>query len=650
MAKHLALLLALLMFSVSDAQIAIMGHAVLNNSPIQNTRITVLANGVATKTLNTLGRSDFKLELPYGKIYQIVFQNKVGPPLQMEVSGANVPVDKQRYLMTYEMLIPFVSRNDEDIDTSVFQRPFHKVFFNGVNQMVADTAYNMQFENSIIKKRSLNNKMVALSNPNSKVILSGKLSCGSGAACLTEKQISLYSKNGQLLKTTVTNRLGSFAFTGVTSGEVDYITMEFPEMSIPAEVSIVDNHNVLICRSTITAKQCKWQINPVTIDKMLDNNFATNIGGKLIFNSMREKKFFAEKTVYLCNRYNTVVKKTKTNLFGTFVFEDIRPDIVYYIGVDPSEVTHGAKIDLLNKEDKYVTTFDTITAGRLSFRLSTSPNVLFNDISVAENEMKMDIKATIYGDNVNNPIGKLKILLLNDEYKVIDSAITDNFGTFKFKYLPFLKRFYLSAENTGNVLDVFKNILIYSTDANLVKIMTHQKGTKFTYTPLSAEMNRLRDIEMEDPWLELMPSDLAAAEDSLILGTSFSTNSKTGPKLIVENILFEANDSKITPQAKEVLDKVVLVLAKNLSLKVEVGAHTDSKGSAAANLKLSDERAKIVRQYIVTSGIKEERVTSKGYGESKLINHCDDTHECSEKEHAQNRRIEFKILDNQETK
>ena len=44
---------------------------------------------------------------------------------------------------------------------------------------------------------------------------------------------------------------------------------------------------------------------------------------------------------------------------------------------------------------------------------------------------------------------------------------------------------------------VFKNILIYSSDDNLIKIMTHQKGTKFTYTPLSAEMNRLRDIEME---------------------------------------------------------------------------------------------------------------------------------------------------------
>ena len=648
MTKLPAIIYLLLIAAISNGQIAIMGHAVLNNSPLQNTRITVLSNGVTTKTLNTLGRSDFKLELPFGSTYQITFQNRVGPELHMEVSGVNVPPDKQRYLMTYEMLVPFVSRYDEDIDTTVFQRPFHKIYFNGINQMVADTGYNMQFENTIIKKRALNNKTDALSNPNSKVILTGKLNCGSGAACLTEKQIHLYNHTGQLLKSTVTNRLGAFAFTGVTSGEVDYITMDFPEMAVPAEVTIVDNHNKTICKSTINNKQCRWQINASTIDKMLDNNFATNIGGKLVYSSAREKKFFAEQTVYLCNRYNTIVKKTKTNLFGTFVFEDIRPDIVYYIGVDPKAVGAGAKIDLLNKEDKFIKTFDTVTAGRLSFKLPTTPNPLFNDISVAENEMKMDIKATIYGDNVNNPIGKLKILLLNDDYVVIDSAVTDNFGTFKFKYLPFLKRFYLSAENTGNVLDVFKNILIYSSDDNLIKIMTHQKGTKFTYTPLSAEMNRLRDIEMEDPWLELMPNDPAALQDSLVLSAGVSMNSKTGPKLIVENILFEANDSKITPQAKEILDKVVLVLAKNLTLRVEVGAHTDSKGSAAANLKLSEERAKVVRQYIVTSGIKDDRVTAKGYGETKLLNHCDDHHECSEKEHSQNRRIEFKILDNQE--
>lgn len=642
--------IVILFFGLQNfAQITILGYSMLNNSALPQTTITVKSNGVTTRTLNTAGRSDFKLELPFGQNYQVFFFNRIGPLMHMEVIANTVPAEKYRYLMTYEMIVPFVNRHDDDVDTSVFSKPFHRISFNGENRMVADTVYNLRFENTIIKKAFLNNKVNIRNDPNSKVVLTGKISCGNGQACLVEKPIRLYGRNGQVLKSTVTNRLGAFAFTGITASEADYITMEFPEMSGPAEVLIVDAQDKTICNSSIASRQCRWQLTSVSLDKMLDNNFGTNIGGKLISANPREKKFFADKTVYLCNRMNTVVKKTKTNMFGTFVFEDIKPDNQYFIGVDRSEISPGAKIDLLNKEDRYVTTLDTLVAGRMSFRLSTRPNKIFNDISIAENEMKMDVRATIFGDNVNNPIGKLKILLLNDNYEVIDSAMTDNFGTFKFKYLPFLKRFYLSAENTDNVLDVFKNILIYSSDANLVKIMTHQKGNKFTYNPVSAELNRLRDIEMEDPWLELVGPDVSRSpNEKVALPAEMISNEKNGPKLIVENILFEANNSKITPQAREVLDKVVLVLAKNQALYIEVGAHTDSKGSASANLKLSDERAKVVRQYIVTAGVKSERVSAKGYGESKLLNHCDDLHDCSEKEHAQNRRIEFKILDNPE--
>ena len=232
----------------------------------------------------------------------------------------------------------------------------------------------------------------------------------------------------------------------------------------------------------------------------------------------------------------------------------------------------------------------------------------------------------------------MKIILLNDKYEVIDSAVTDDFGTFKFKYLPFLKRFYLSAENTDNILDVFKNILIYSSEDNLIKIMTHQKGNKFSYKPVNAEMSSLRDLELDDPWLELIGDKPAPVSERR------SISAPVASKSIVENIFFETSQYAITPQAKEILDKIILVLNANKQLSIEVGAHTDNKGSEAANLKLSELRAKTVQDYIVHSGIDAKRIISKGYGESKPLNTCSDTHPCSEAEYAQNRRIEFKIL------
>ena len=188
----------------------------------------------------------------------------------------------------------------------------------------------------------------------------------------------------------------------------------------------------------------------------------------------------------------------------------------------------------------------------------------------------------------------------------------------------------MSADNSDNVLDAFKNILIYSLDDRLVKIITNEKGKRFIYKPIEAEMSSIKDIEMDDPWLELL------------------TNKKTknNNNTIIENILFETNKTDLLPQAQEVLNKVILVLNTNKTIKLEISAHTDSKGTDVDNLKLSQLRAKTALTYITAAGIDSDRIISIGYGEGKLLNKCAGTVPCSEIEHAQNRRVEFKILEN----
>jgi outer membrane protein OmpA-like peptidoglycan-associated protein len=61
------------------------------------------------------------------------------------------------------------------------------------------------------------------------------------------------------------------------------------------------------------------------------------------------------------------------------------------------------------------------------------------------------------------------------------------------------------------------------------------------------------------------------------------------------------------------------------------------------NLKLSQQRANAAVEYIVKKGIPKERISGKGYGESKLINKCADGVDCSEEEHSKNRRTEFNV-------
>ncbi|MCB9223267.1 MAG: OmpA family protein [Crocinitomicaceae bacterium] len=109
-------------------------------------------------------------------------------------------------------------------------------------------------------------------------------------------------------------------------------------------------------------------------------------------------------------------------------------------------------------------------------------------------------------------------------------------------------------------------------------------------------------------------------------------------------IYFDYNKAIIRPDAAIELDKIVQVMNDNPEMIIELGSHTDSRGSADANLKLSDKRAKASAKYIQERITNPERINGKGYGEEKLVNECSDGVQCSELQHQENRRTEFIII------
>jgi outer membrane protein OmpA-like peptidoglycan-associated protein/tetratricopeptide (TPR) repeat protein len=116
-------------------------------------------------------------------------------------------------------------------------------------------------------------------------------------------------------------------------------------------------------------------------------------------------------------------------------------------------------------------------------------------------------------------------------------------------------------------------------------------------------------------------------------------------KIKMDAIYFEYNKWNITPAAAIVLDKAAEVMKDIPDMTIKIEAHTDSRGSAAYNLSLSDKRAKATQEYLYSQGISQDRIISAiGYGESRLLNHCSDSVKCSDKEHDVNRRSDFIIL------
>ncbi|MBC7884313.1 MAG: OmpA family protein [Saprospiraceae bacterium] len=116
-----------------------------------------------------------------------------------------------------------------------------------------------------------------------------------------------------------------------------------------------------------------------------------------------------------------------------------------------------------------------------------------------------------------------------------------------------------------------------------------------------------------------------------------------GSVIVFENIYYEYNSSNILKGAANELNTLAMTMEKNPDMSVRLESHTDSRGTAAYNLQLSINRAEAVRKYLTSLGIEEDRITIKGYGESKLRNECTDKVACPEAKHRYNRRTEVVI-------
>lgn len=134
-------------------------------------------------------------------------------------------------------------------------------------------------------------------------------------------------------------------------------------------------------------------------------------------------------------------------------------------------------------------------------------------------------------------------------------------------------------------------------------------------------------------------------DTTLIVNFKLQPIHTKGISFVLEDIFYDFDKSDIRPDAALVLDKLVKVMEDNPTLRIELSSHTDSRGSDAYNLKLSDRRAKSAVDYLISKGIAKDRMVAKGYGETRLVNGCANGVECTEEQHQMNRRTEIEVLD-----
>ncbi|MFT6715722.1 MAG: outer membrane protein OmpA-like peptidoglycan-associated protein [Saprospiraceae bacterium] len=122
---------------------------------------------------------------------------------------------------------------------------------------------------------------------------------------------------------------------------------------------------------------------------------------------------------------------------------------------------------------------------------------------------------------------------------------------------------------------------------------------------------------------------------------------KANESIVLNNVFFQYDSDKIIKESLPDLEKLAKLLNKNKSIIIEISGHTDSKGKDAYNLRLSEKRAKSVREYLIKNGVTPNRITAVGKGELHPIARNSNPDGSDNPEGRQlNRRIELKVLAN----
>ena len=152
------------------------------------------------------------------------------------------------------------------------------------------------------------------------------------------------------------------------------------------------------------------------------------------------------------------------------------------------------------------------------------------------------------------------------------------------------------------------------------------------YLKLEAPVSTINDLGAPD-----IVNDLELSQEFKLVGDELLVN--------INVIYFDLDKYNIRTDAAAELDKVVDVMAKYPELKIVASSHTDSRGTDAYNMRLSERRAKASFDYIVSKGIDASRITTQGFGRSQMVNDCGEGKACSEAEHQLNRRTNFTVVE-----
>jgi outer membrane protein OmpA-like peptidoglycan-associated protein len=167
------------------------------------------------------------------------------------------------------------------------------------------------------------------------------------------------------------------------------------------------------------------------------------------------------------------------------------------------------------------------------------------------------------------------------------------------------------------------------------------KALETKNTELESDVEKLKavlaEMQAKEAAKEAAAKEKAAAKEEAAKAAAVKEE-VVDTKALTASVKFKFNSNELDPTSFDTLDKLAAILKAAPALKLAITGHTDNIGAAAANQRLSEVRANVVKDYLVKKGVNAANITASGLGASKPV----DTNDTAEGR-ANNRRVEFAI-------
>jgi len=278
-----------------------------------------------------------------------------------------------------------------------------------------------------------------------------------------------------------------------------------------------------------------------------------------------------------------------------------------------------------------------------------------------EPETKFELEGVVFDSQTGLPLPGATVELTNDCEDVVQTVVADSTGGFAF---PLVEDCcytvkgsmddYLAASVKDQCTKDMLEATTLQTTINLIPISgdAYANATEEIPGTNNTGTNPVNPIDNPN-WVDdgtnnnngntRTGTETTDWDPSPSNGNTGST-STSGAYAYLVHIYYDFDQSYIREEDYPELEKLLNVLEDNTEYVVEIGSHTDSRGSFAYNKSLSQRRAESVVRWLTDKGISRDRLVPVGYGENNNVNDCANRIPCSEQEHQLNRRTEFRVL------